>query len=144
MRIADYPAELDECLILPNRRRLRIRALRRCEVGPIRELYGHLSPRTRYLRFFLTVPTLPDSVLRLLASVDYIERLALLAEHENEKGLEVVGLASFGAVDERSAEVGLVVRDEWQRQHVGTTLARRVLKAAEDRGYHRFIVHLLP
>jgi GNAT superfamily N-acetyltransferase len=38
----------------------------------------------------------------------------------------------------------LVVRDDWQRQHVGTELARRVLQAAEDRGFHRFVAYVLP
>lgn len=48
-----------------------------------------------------------------------------------------------GAVDDNNAEVGLVVSDEWQRLHVGTDLATRVLQAAEDRGFHRFIGHVL-
>jgi RimJ/RimL family protein N-acetyltransferase len=39
--------------------------------------------------------------------------------------------------------MALVVRDEWQHHHVGTELATRLLRAAEDRGFHRFIVHAL-
>ena len=140
---ADYPSELDDDLTLPNRRRLHIRALRRGEEGPIRQLDAHLSVRTRYLRFFSPMPALPDSVMRLLTSVDYRRRLALVAEHFDGNGGEVVGLGSFGAIDENSVEVALVVRDEWQQQGVGTALARRVLQAAEDRGFHRFIVHVM-
>src|SRR5688572_8650770 len=49
---AAYPSELDGHIVLPNRRRLRIRPLRRCEEDAVRELYDHLSPRTRFLRFF--------------------------------------------------------------------------------------------
>jgi RimJ/RimL family protein N-acetyltransferase len=139
---AGYPSELDDCVTLPNQRRVHIRALRRGEDGPIRELYAHLSPRSRYLRFFSS--TVPDSVIRQLARVDYHQQLALVAEHEVGSAREIVGLGSFGAVDATSVEVGLVVRDDWQRQRVGTALASRVLQAAESRGYRRFIAYLLP
>jgi RimJ/RimL family protein N-acetyltransferase len=135
----EYPSELDDEVTLPNEKTLRIRALRRCEDDLVRELYAKLSARTRYLRFFSPMPTLPDSVLRLLTSVDYRRRLALVAEHVTSSGREIVGLGSFHAIDDQNAEVALVVRDDWQRQRVGTTLATRVLQAAEGRGFHRFI-----
>lgn len=136
----EYPSELDDDLVLPGCRALHIRALRPCEEQPIRDLYARLSPRTRYLRFFSPVPSAPDALVRLLTSVDYRRQLALVAEHRGE----IVGLASFGAVDDGRAEVGLVVSDDWQRQGVGTALAGRVLRAAERRGFRRFVVHVLP
>ena len=146
----DYPSELDEYLTLPNEKRVRIRALRRCEEGPIRELYARLSPRSRYFRFFSPMPTLPDSLVRMLACVDYRRQLALLAEYDNGRGSEVIGLGSFGAVEKDDVsgdvngdvEVALVIRDDWQRLRIGTEMARRIMKAAEDRGFHRFIVHM--
>jgi RimJ/RimL family protein N-acetyltransferase len=139
----DYPTELLDYLTLPDGRRLRIRALRRCEEGPIRDLYAHLSPSSRYLRFFSPMPELPASVMRLLACVDYRRTLALVAEHENGALPEPIGLASFGAIDDFSVELALVVRDEWQHHRVRTELATRLLQAAENRGFHRFVVHAL-
>jgi RimJ/RimL family protein N-acetyltransferase len=90
------------------------------------------------------MPALPDSLVRSMASVDGRRTLALVAEDDGENRGEVVGLASFGAVDDRDVEVAIVVRDDWQRQHVGTELATRVMQAAESRGYQRFIAHILP
>jgi len=138
-----YPVELEDHVMLANHRLLHIRPLRPCEDGPVRELYRHLSPRTRYLRFFSPMPVLPDSVVNLLTCVDYRRRLALLAEVETSSGADVVALGSFGATGDRRAEVGLVVRDEWQRQGVGLALACRVLRAAEARGFDRFVAHAL-
>lgn len=134
-------AAAGSCITLSNGRRVRIRPLRACEAGTIRELFAHLSPQTRYLRFLSPMPTLPESVLRLLLDVDQQRRMALVA-HQAEGPGDVVGLGSFGAVDDDSAEVGLVVRDDWQGQGVGTVLASRLLQAAEDRGFHRFIAHV--
>jgi RimJ/RimL family protein N-acetyltransferase len=141
--LADYPAELEGYVTLPNRTRLRIRPLRRCEDGPVRDLFAHLSLNTRYLRFFSGMPKLPDAVLRLLIAVDYRRRLALVAQRDDADGGEVVGLGSFGAIDDTTAEVALVIRDDWQRQRVGTELAKRVLQAAEARGFDRFVAHVL-
>jgi RimJ/RimL family protein N-acetyltransferase len=139
---AEYPSDLDESLTLPDQRRIHIRALRHCEEAPIRELFAHLSPRTRYLRFLSPLSSLPDYIVRMLASVDYRRQLALVAEHVTANATVVVGLGSFGAVDDTSAEVSLVVRDDWQGHRVGTELALRILQAAEARGFHRFIAHI--
>jgi RimJ/RimL family protein N-acetyltransferase len=141
LETAAYPIELNDQLVLPNQRHVRIRALHRCEEEPIRELDAHLSAESRYLRFLSPFPKLPDSLVRLLACVDYRRTLALLVEDEND-GHEVIGMGSFGAADDENAEVALVVRDDWQRQHVGLELARRILVAAESRGFHRFVVHI--
>jgi RimJ/RimL family protein N-acetyltransferase len=89
------------------------------------------------------MPALPDAVVRLLACVDYRRKLALLAEYNDGGREEVIGLGSFGATDEGDVEVGLVVRDDWQRLRVGTELAERVMQAAEERGFKRFIACVL-
>jgi len=136
---ADYPSDLDENLTLPNQRCVRVRPLYRGEHWTITELYAHLGPQTRYRRFFSMMPTLPDSVMRLLTAVDYRRSLALVAQYERGDGRDIIALASFGALDESSAEVALVVRDEWQRQRLGLMLATRMLEAAEARGFHRFV-----
>ena len=135
--------EGDDYITLSNGRGVRIRTLRRGEDGPILELWPHLSPRTRYLRFLSIMSVLPDSLVRRLVSSDDCRTLAIVAEHETGGTSVVVGLANLGAVDDVSVEVGLVVRDDWQRQRLGTELAQRMMLAAESRGFRRFIGHVL-
>ena len=138
-----YPGDLECRITLSNRRQLRIRPLRPDEDGPVRELDAHLSTRSRYLRFLSPMPALPESVVRLLATVDDRRQVSLVAESDAGDRHEVIALGSFGAIDHGTVELGLVVRDDWQHQGVGTALAARVLQAAEDRGFNRFVVHLL-
>ena len=133
----------DNEVILSNGKQVRIRLLEQGEDRPIRELWPHLSPRTRHLRFHSILSSLPDSLLCRLISDDERRSMAMVAEHETEGTPVVIGLANLGAVDDESAEVGLVVRDDWQRQHVGTELARTMMLAAERRGIRRFIGHIL-
>jgi len=91
------------------------------------------------LRFLTPIPALPDVVVRRLASVDHCRRLAVVAEDEGAGCAGVVALASFSAVDETTAEVAVVVQDDWQRQGVGTALVSTILDAAEKRGFNRFV-----
>jgi acetyltransferase len=137
-----YPAELDEWVTLDDGTRVRIRPLRPREEEPLRELFEHLSLRSRYLRFLSPLRSLPDSILRRLACVDYRRQLALVAEIETARQPEVVALGSFGALDDENAEVALVVRDDWQNRRIGTAVAIRIIAAAQARGFRRFIAHV--
>jgi GNAT superfamily N-acetyltransferase len=121
--------------------RLRIRALWRGELGPVRELCARLSPRTRYFRFLAPINVVSDALLYTLAEVDDSRRLALVVESRNEGGRDVVALGNVSGRDDNVAEIGLVVADSWQRQGIGVALATALLQAAEARGYDRFVVH---
>ena len=89
------------------------------------------------------MPDLPDSLLRLITSVDDCRRFALLAESNLGDGAEVVALSEGAALDDHTAEVAFVVHDEWQRLGLGTTLAIRTLCAAEARGFDQFVAEVL-
>jgi GNAT superfamily N-acetyltransferase len=129
--------------VVPTRALLEFRSLRGCEKDSIREFYQRLSPRTRYLRFFSPMPFLPESVLNLLACGDDRHRLTLLAQLRREGETEIVALGNVGPGEAGAAELGLVVRDDFQRQGIGTALAARVLRKAEARGFDRFVGYVL-
>src|SRR5262245_9892781 len=124
---------------------LRFRELETGEELPIRRLLAGLSARSWRSRFFSTPTTVPDSLVRLLANVDHARRVALVAEHVDGPTTETVALANLAAIDDDGrAELGLVVRDDWQRRHVGSELAMRLMETAERRGYRRFVIHVQP
>ena len=122
---------------------VQFRSLRGCDTQPVKEFYSHLSPRTRYLRFFSPMPMLPDSVLKLLACGDDQQHLTVLAQVNGEHGPEIVALGNVGPSDDGAAEIGLVVRDDFQRQGIGTMLAAKMLGVAEARGFRRFVGYVL-
>jgi RimJ/RimL family protein N-acetyltransferase len=130
-------------ITLRDRSILNIRSLRRGEHGAVRELCARLSPRTRRFRFFLPLPVVPDSLIRMLADVDDPRRLALIVELDPSAGGDVVALGNVAAADDDSAEIALVVADTWQRRGIGTALAERLLQEAESRGWTRFVAEVL-
>ena len=137
-----YPTDLEAHITLDDQRRIRIRALHVREADPIHALHARLSPQTRYLRFLSPMASLPDSFVPHLMSTDYRKHLAVIAEDETAGRDEPVALASFGAVDDNTVEVAIVVQDQWQGHGVGTALVNILLDAAEDRGFHRFVASM--
>lgn len=136
--------EAAEDITLPNRQHLRIRRLRDGEERPIRELLARVSPDSWYLRFLSPMLPQPDSLVALLAAVDNQRKAAFVAEHRVGDAVDVIALANFAAVDDHDVELGLLVRDDWQRRRVGTELAIRLMRAAERRGFTRFVIYALP
>jgi RimJ/RimL family protein N-acetyltransferase len=137
---ADYRNDL-AASATPHRGPVRIRSLRHGEQGAIREFYARLTPQTRYFRFLSLASALPDDTMRRLTIVNDPHRLALVAVCARTGDL--VGLANLCAVGCQSAEMGLVVRDDWQRRRVGTELAERLLASGETRGFDRFVAHMM-
>src|SRR4030095_4408817 len=98
------------------------------EALPIGELLAGVGPRSWRFRFHSPLSKAPDHLVRLLASVDHIRRGALVGEHDTGTGTETVALANVAAIDDDGgAELGLVVRDDWQCRRLGSELAIRLL-----------------
>jgi acetyltransferase len=121
---------------------LNFRSLGPGEDGVVRDLFARLSLPTRYLRFFLPLPVLSDSLLRIIGGAEEQGRIAMVAETADVRR-QVVALGNVAPADYGRGEVGLVVADAWQRQGVGSALAGRLLRAAQDCGYSKFVVYSL-
>src|SRR5215475_4548131 len=121
---------------------LHFRSLRPGEDGVVRDLFARLSLPTRYLRFFLPLPVLSDSLLRMIGGAEDQGRIAMVAETDDIPR-QVVALGNVAPAGYGRGEVGLVVADAWQRRGIGSALADRLLRAAQDCGYRKFVVYSL-
>jgi len=140
----DYPAELERELTLRDGSLVRIRPIRPDDAPRLQELHSRLSNQTAYQRFFTVVKRLPPDWARMLATVDYQRRLALVVEPcaSAEPGLIAVG--RYDATDEPdTVEVAFVVQDSWQNRGLGTILFDAILRAAAARSYRRFRAYVL-
>jgi RimJ/RimL family protein N-acetyltransferase len=140
----DYPAELERELTLRDGSVVRIRPIRPDDAPRLQELHSRLSNQTAYQRFFTVVKRLAPDWARVLATVDYHRRLALVVEPcaSAEPGLIAVG--RYDATDEPdTVEVAFVVQDNWQNRGLGTILFDAILRAAVARSYRRFSAYVL-
>jgi GNAT superfamily N-acetyltransferase len=104
------------------------------------EFHGRLSPRSVYRRYFFMHPNLSDAEVERLTHVDYVDRLALIAEVDGE-------MAAVGRYDRSpgsaEAEVAFVVADQYQHHGIATLLLERLAAAAWGNGVATFVAQTL-
>lgn len=141
---ASYPKELVRDVLLKDGTRVHVRPIRPDDAPRLQELYDRLSRHTAYQRFFTVMKRLPPDWARILATVDYRRRLAVVAERPGEHGPELAGVGRYEPTDEPGgAEVAFVVEDGWQNKGLGTLLFNAVLDAGTARGITLFRAYVL-
>src|SRR5262245_30813534 len=108
----------------------------------LRRMYLGLTDRTRYLYFCAGVP----------ATETWAERFAALGQADGQVSYAlvatvadaVVGLARFDrGADGQSAEIGLLLADEWQSRGLGRLVLNRLTSEARRRAIGVFTGHAL-
>jgi RimJ/RimL family protein N-acetyltransferase len=141
---APYPRELVRTVTLKDGFSARIRPIRPDDEPRLVDLYDRLSRHTAYQRFFTVLRRLPTDWYHFFANVDYVRRLALVAERETVAGSQIIGVGRYEPSDEPdAAEVAFVVEDGWQGRGLGAILLEAVLEAADVRGLRRFRAYVL-
>ena len=139
----DYPTgEGGFPLRLRDGRRVRLRPVEAADADALIELHHRLSFRSRYYRYFSPKPRLSRREAEYLAAVDGRERLGAVATAEDEQGETVVALASLVVINADRAELGLVVRDDYQGLGLGSGLGEALAAAAARRGI-RFLTGII-
>ncbi len=144
-----YPEELTEQALLDDGTPVLFRAIRPDDQERLQRLFYRLSPESLYLRFFTPMTRPTQSLLRRLATVDYTDRLAIVAVIDDE----IVAVARYDRVasqapaalgtDPGEAEAAVIVEDAWQGRGIATRLLWRLSAAAVDRGVHTFTGSIL-
>ena len=141
---ARYPEELTHIVTATDGTPVFVRAIRPEDAERLIAFYERLSEHTAYQRFFTVMKRLPPDWARLLANVDYVTRLALIAEVQTPGGPELIAVARYEPTAlAGTAEVAFVVQDGWQNKGLGTLLLHDLLRAAQARGIHRFSAYVL-
>ena len=139
-----YPEELSHTVTATDGTRVFVRAIRPDDAERLIAFYDRLSEHTAYQRFFTVMKRLPPDWARMLANVDYVTRLALVAEVETSGGRELIAVARYEPTSRAdTVEVAFVVQDGWQNRGLGTLLFQDLLKAAQARGFRRFSAYVL-
>jgi RimJ/RimL family protein N-acetyltransferase len=133
-----YPRELERDLVLRDGARVRIRPIRPGDGPRLIAAYERLSAHSAYQRFFSVRRRLEPDWASFLATVDYRQRLALIAEPAHGGDAELVGVARYEPSPDEVPEVAFVIMDAWQNRGLGTALFRALLEAAQARGFRRF------
>ncbi|HET9091399.1 MAG TPA: GNAT family N-acetyltransferase [Acidimicrobiales bacterium] len=137
---AAYPRELEAEVLLTDGRVAALRPIVPSDAPALLRLAGQLSDEAVYFRFFSPRRELSEAELAHLATVDYRDRLALVALVEGE----LVAVARYERLGEsEDAEVAFTVRDDQQRRGLGTVLLEHLASAALARSVRTFVADTL-
>jgi GNAT superfamily N-acetyltransferase len=130
-----YPSELERDVVSGGDLQYHVRPIR-AEDGPrLVAFHRHLQPHSIYLRFFTFHPELSPKEVEHFTCVDYVHRLALVAEI----GDRLIAVGRYdSAPGETEAEAAFVVADEFQHHGVGALLLDELVRAAWARGITAF------
>jgi GNAT superfamily N-acetyltransferase len=113
--------------------------LERSDGDALRRFFFRLSPRTLYRRFLSPIARPEQARPDRLLDVDHRDREALVGV----VGGEIVGVARYARLPgAESADLAVVVADDWQRQGIATALLRALGSGALAAGIRSFTVLL--
>ncbi len=110
--------------------------------------FEHLSPQSRYLRFFTPLVEMPDRLVNRLLDTDDHHHIAIAAERfgPGERPLGFLGVARLirDTNEPECADIAVAVVDEFQRRGLGVCLLDELSRAGRRLGLRRFRALVLP
>ncbi|MGA7416932.1 MAG: GNAT family N-acetyltransferase [Acidimicrobiales bacterium] len=135
-----YPSDLESDVATRLGILLHVRPIRPDDAPPLVDFHQGLSLNSVYRRFLYVHRNLSAEEVERFTCVDYVNRLALVAE--DDSGL--VAIARYDrAPGTAEAEVAFVVADQYQHHGIGTLLLERLAAAAWQRGITEFVATAL-
>jgi len=142
--------------------RVRTRIMSPLDVSALHEVFGALSPSSRYLRFHAGASRLTAAMEHALLDLDGVRHRALIAEVREPDRWRPVGIARYvraagagvgsgigsgvgsGIGNVAEAEVAIEVVDDWQGRGIGLLLLRQLSAEACREGIGRLVGSVLP
>lgn len=145
MTAKPYPAELEAQWTLPDGRELTVRPIRPDDESLIKDMFYSFSAQTKYLRYHGTLKSLPHNRLQVFCNVDYDAEMALVVTQGEGGQTKIIGVGRYMTTpDTPTAEMAFAIRDDWQRQGLGTHLFQRLVEIAKRSGIRQFHADVLP
>jgi RimJ/RimL family protein N-acetyltransferase len=113
--------------------------LERTDGRQLRRFFFRLSPETLYRRFHSPIVRLEQTHPERLLDIDHHDREAVVAVLDDE----IVGVARFARrPGAETAEVAVVVADDWQRQGLATRMCGVLGDLAATAGVRQFNLNM--
>ena len=136
-----YPGEWESDVVLSDGGTVHLRPIRPDDEAGLLGLFTRLSSESVYMRFFSPVQAPTDQQLAHFTHVDYVDRMALVAELGND----IVAVARYDRPPEAAiAEVAFTVQDDQQGRGLATIMLEHLAAVARTRGIHAFMAETLP
>jgi GNAT superfamily N-acetyltransferase len=130
--------------LLPDGRRIEIRALRPDDQVDLLAAIDRASSQSLYRRFFGAKRDFSEKEVAFFLNIDFINHVALVAVAEESGRAVIVAGGRYVVGPPGVAEVAFVVIDEYQGQGIGAALLRHLAVVARGAGLKEFTAEVLP
>ncbi|MEZ4658639.1 MAG: GNAT family N-acetyltransferase [Caldilineaceae bacterium] len=135
---------------LKNGRKLYFRLMLPEDEPLLHELRALLSDESLSRRFhvdaYRITPERVQQTVAELVQVDNAARTALMALYQDDMGEHIVGIARLARVPDdasgQTAEVAVIVRDDFHHQGLGRELLKRALRLAQQMGITKWVAYI--
>jgi GNAT superfamily N-acetyltransferase len=115
--------------------RVLVRPIHAQDIELERRFIENLSPSSRRFRFFETMSSPSEALLKQLMNINPSTDAAFVAVVNKGTEEQQIGVARFSATaDGHDCEFAVTVSDEWQKKGLGTLLMRHLIGLARTRG----------
>jgi len=140
----EYPEELETWRTTKTGLEIFIRPVKISDEPLLKDFFYSLSNQTIYKRFISARTDMPHERLQEFCVIDYKKEMVLLATIPKEEREEVVGIAQYALNEDlHTAEVAIVVRDDYQNRGIGRALLSYLTQVAKKRGILGFTAEVL-
>jgi RimJ/RimL family protein N-acetyltransferase len=130
-----------ERIRLPGGERIRLRLIQPDDKARLLAGFRQLSAESRARRFLGGKQVLSEAELRYFTEIDQVDHFAIGAVELDARGRECDGVAVGRFVrlssEPRCAEVAIAIADRLQVKGLGLLMLKRLVEAAQERGFER-------
>jgi acyl-CoA hydrolase/ribosomal protein S18 acetylase RimI-like enzyme len=131
-------------LKLKNGKTVEFRPLLASDELASRAFFYSLTAQSIYYRFFSSRRIFSrEDLQKILASQDYRKNITMIGLVRNRGVKEVMATGSYGMVDENTAEVAFIVREDFQGMGIASYLLEVLEKIARENHYKAFSAYVL-
>ena len=140
----EYPEELKRYVTLKDGTRVLLRPIMPSDATLKQHFFYALSKESIKRRYLGSLSLMPLRRIWPYVIVDYMNEMSIVGtimENENET---IIAMGSYSRIpNTETAEVSLVVRDDWQNKGLGTILFNYLAEIARKRGIKSFTAWIL-
>lgn len=141
-----YPTELETLKTTKSGIEFRLRPVKISDEPLLKDFFYNLSDETKYNRFLSRRKDMPHEMLQdIFVVIDYTKEMVILATIEQGDSEIVIGVGQFAVIEGTlTAQVALVVRDDYHHKGLGTKLLSYLAYIAKKQGLVGFKAEILP
>lgn len=136
----EYPAHWEADIALRDGTAAHLRPIVPSDAERLQRFHRAQSERSRYLRFFVSMPSLSAKDLERFTVVDHKDRVALIVLAQDD----IIAVGRYDRIEGSEAEVAFNVADSQQGKGLGSVLLEHLVAAARECGIHTFVADVLP